>query len=69
MVTRILEWMACSYGVLKYYELLDGISLHDPNAIPGTGTRNGRDVLDLCQPLIEDSPSNMVKFVHFLARE
>lgn len=69
MVTRILERMACSYRVLKYYELLDGISLDDSNTIPGTRTRNGRDVLDLCRPLIEDGPSNTVEFVRFSARE
>lgn len=69
MAIRILEWMACSYRVLKNYEILDGVALDRLNRTLTSRTRIGTRALDLCRPLIEDGPANTVEFVHFSARE
>ncbi|KAF7952570.1 uncharacterized protein EAE97_002067 [Botrytis byssoidea] len=69
MAIRILEWMACSYRVLKNYEILDGVALDRSNRTLTSRTRIGKRALDLCRPLIEDGPANTVEFVHFSARE
>ncbi|KAF7954690.1 hypothetical protein EAE96_005809 [Botrytis aclada] len=69
MAIRILEWMACSYRVLKNYEILDGVALDRSNWTLTSKTRTGKRALDLCRPLIEDGPANTVEFVHFSARE
>ncbi|CAG8975822.1 hypothetical protein HYALB_00009402 [Hymenoscyphus albidus] len=69
MAIRILGWMACSYRALKSYELLDGIAFDATNTILNSKTRIRRDILDLCRPLIEDSPTGTIDFVHFSAKE
>lgn len=69
MAIRILEWLACSYRVLKVYEVIDGIVLQPGSTTLDNRTQLRRDVLDLCKPLIEDGPSNTVDFVHFSAKE
>jgi hypothetical protein len=77
---RILEWMCCSYRLLKNYEILDGILFRAGEHSNSTTNRPGctildnstklqKDVLDLCKPLIEDGPANTVDFVHFSAKE
>ena len=79
LAIRILEWMACSFRVLKTHEVLDGITFRSASQI-GTNFRPAclvldsrtqvhADVLDLCRPLIEEGPSNTVEFVHFSAKE
>jgi hypothetical protein len=79
IAVRILEWMSCSYRLLRRYEILDGISFRaaEQNSTtyrPGcsvldTMTKTKEEVLDLCKPLIEDGPGNTVDFVHFSAKE
>ncbi|KAI9640653.1 hypothetical protein NHQ30_010957 [Ciborinia camelliae] len=69
MAMRILEWMACSYRVLKSYEIIDGIAFDGSNTTLTARTKNRREVLDRCRPLIEDGPSNTVEFVHLSAKE
>lgn len=65
---RILEWMACSCRLLKVYEILDGIVFIPNCTTLNEGTKYRRQVLNLCQPLIEDGPSDTVDFVHFSAK-
>jgi hypothetical protein len=69
MSIRILRWMACSYRILKSYELLDGIAFDALNTTLTPKTKVRREILDLCRPLIEDGPANTVDFVHFSAKE
>ncbi|KAF7855285.1 uncharacterized protein EAF02_011544 [Botrytis sinoallii] len=69
MAIRILEWMACSYRVLKNYEILDGVALDRSNWTLTSKTKIGKRALDLCRPLIEEGPANTVEFVHFSAKE
>jgi len=71
--------MSCSYRLLKSYEILDGISFRaaEQNGITyrsgctilNSMTKTQREVLDLCNPLIEDGPGNTINFVHFSAKE
>jgi len=65
---RILEWMACSFTPLKFYEILDGIALSPSCTLLSDKTRVHRDALNLCQPLVEDCISGTVEFVHFSAK-
>ena len=69
MAIRILGWMACSYRILKSYELLDGITFDASNTTLTPKTKVRKDILDLCRPLIEDGPTGTVDFVHFSAKE
>ncbi|KAH6703303.1 hypothetical protein BKA61DRAFT_636254 [Leptodontidium sp. MPI-SDFR-AT-0119] len=66
---KILEWIACSYRPLKTYELLDGIAFKVGCTELNSRTKMRKSVLDSCRPLIEESPSNTVDFVHFSAKE
>lgn len=69
MAIRILGWMACSYRILKSYELLAGISFDASNTTLTPKTKVRKEILDLCRPLIEEGPANTVDFVHFSAKE
>jgi hypothetical protein len=69
MAIRILEWMACSYRILKRYELLDGITIDASNKTLTPKTKIQKEILDLCRPLIEESSAGIVDFVHFSAKE
>ncbi|PVH71621.1 hypothetical protein DL98DRAFT_363413, partial [Cadophora sp. DSE1049] len=66
---NILEWMACSHRPLRIHELLDGISFRPDNSTFHSRPKMDIDVLDLCRPLIENGPSNILDFVHFSAKE
>lgn len=66
---RILGWMACSFRVLKCYELLDGIVLDARNDTLNTRTKVGKRIIDICRPLIEETPDGSIDFVHFSAKE
>jgi len=69
MAIRILGWMACSYRILKSYEILDGIAFDASTTTLTPKTKVRKDILDLCRPLIEDGPAGTVDFVHFSAKE
>ncbi|KAL3427321.1 NACHT domain-containing protein [Phlyctema vagabunda] len=77
---RILEWMACSFRLLKSYEILDGIVFKLPTTLDDSithpactvldhKTKFQKEVLDLCRPLIEDGTANTIDFVHFSAKQ
>jgi hypothetical protein len=66
---RILGWMACSYRILKTYELLDSITFDALNTTLTPKTKIRKEILDLCRPLIKDSPASTIDFVHFSAKE
>jgi hypothetical protein len=61
--------MACSYRILKSYEILDGIAFDASTTTLTPKTKVRKDILDLCRPLIEDGPAGTVDFVHFSAKE
>ena len=65
---QILRWVACSFRVLKIYEVLDGV-VFERNASLSERTKLNRNILDLCKPLIEIGPGETVEFVHFSAKE
>jgi hypothetical protein len=69
MAIRILGWMACSYRILKSYEILNGIAFDASNTTLTPKTKVRKEILDLCRPLIEDGPAGTVDFVHFSAKE
>ena len=69
MAIRILGWMACSYRILKSYEILDGIAFDASTTTLTPKTKVRKDILDLCRPLIKDGPVGTVDFVHFSAKE
>lgn len=62
MAIRILGWMACSYRLLKKYEILDGIAFNFANTVLSPKTKIRAEALDLCRPLIEDGPDNTIDF-------
>ncbi|KAH7409681.1 hypothetical protein BKA64DRAFT_404683 [Cadophora sp. MPI-SDFR-AT-0126] len=66
---RTLEWIACSYRPLKAFEILDGIVFKNGCTELNSRTKMRKSVLDFCRPLIEESPSNTIDFVHFSAKE
>lgn len=61
--------MACSYRLLKNYELLDGIAIDPSNTTLEPKTKVRKEILDLCRPLIEEGSAGTVDFVHFSAKE
>jgi hypothetical protein len=68
---RILEWIACSFRLMKAHEIQDGIVLHmrDTELNELSKLRDGT-FLALCKPLIElNAKNNTVDFVHFSAKE
>ncbi|KAH9216233.1 hypothetical protein DL95DRAFT_522785 [Leptodontidium sp. 2 PMI_412] len=67
---RILEWLACSFRIMKTHEIRDGIQFH----VMGMELNNRAKVklidgfFDLCKPLVEEGPKNTVDFVHYFAK-
>ena len=68
-VMRILQWVAFSKRRLRVQELLDGISLHEDCSFLSEGNRLKRHVLEVCKPILEETPSGLVDLVHFSAKE
>jgi hypothetical protein len=66
---RILEWLACSFRPLKIYEIQDGITFNLHNTILSDKTKLKSGFVDLCKPLTEEGPGNIVDFVHYSAKE
>jgi hypothetical protein len=66
---RILEWVACSFRVLKSHEVQDGILFHTRDIELNEQTKLKGSVLKLCKPLIELGPKNTIDFVHYSAKE
>ena len=54
---------------MRQHELVDAISLADPNAISNKEYRLWDNVVEVCKPLIEITLSGVVKFVHFTVKE
>ena len=68
-IVRILQWTAFSKRRLRVQELLDGISLHEDCSFLSEENRLKRHVLDDCKPILEETSSGVVDFVHFSAKE
>ena len=66
---RILEWIACSFRVLKLYEVQDGIVFENLDAVLDDDSKANRKILQQCKPLVQEGPNNTVEFVHYSAKE
>jgi hypothetical protein len=66
---RILEWIACSFRILKEHEIRDGILFHSSDMVLTEQTKLADGFLDMCKPLIEEGPKNTIDFVHYSAKE
>jgi hypothetical protein len=68
---RILEWLACSFRIMKAHEIRDGIQFHTKGMELNDRTKvkliDG--FFDLCKPLIEEGPKSTVDFVHYSAKQ
>jgi hypothetical protein len=67
--TRILKWIALAKRPLKKFELLDGVTLHRGNSHLNEKTRLWEQVIDLCKPLVEETSSRTIVFIHFTVQE
>ncbi len=67
--TRILRWLACSFRLLKIYEVQDGITLHPKNTLLDNETKPESSIVDICKPFIEEGPGGTIDFVHYSAKE
>ena len=66
---RILEWIACSFRMMKIHEVQDGIVLHSVDSVLDENTKLNVNFLDICRPLIEEGPKKTIDFVHYSAKE
>jgi hypothetical protein len=66
---RILQWIACSFRLLKIHEIQDGIVLQQSGVQLNAQTKLVPGFLEQCKPLIEEGPKNTVDFVHYSAKE
>ncbi|KAH8587407.1 hypothetical protein B0O99DRAFT_733524 [Bisporella sp. PMI_857] len=66
---RILQWVACSFRVMKSYEIQDGIVLCVSGSVLDQNSKLLDGFWELCKPLIEDGPKNTLDFVHYSAKE
>ena len=66
---RILEWIACSFRIMKVYEIQDGIVLTSDNDELNEESKLTAGFLEICKPLIEEGQKNTVDFVHYSAKE
>lgn len=66
---RILEWIACSFRMMKIHEVQDGIVLHSVDSVLDETTKLNANFLNICKPLIEEGPRKTIDFVHYSAKE
>lgn len=66
---RIFQWLACSQRPLKKFEIQDAVSLHPACAWINDETRLFDSVVELCKPLVENGPNDVVRFVHASVKE
>jgi hypothetical protein len=66
---RILQWIACSFRILKTHEIQDGIVFQESGVTLNEQTKLREGFLEQCKPLIEEGPKNTIDFVHYSAKE
>lgn len=66
---RILQWLACSFRLLKSHEVQDGTVFNTRGLLLDEQTKLVDGFLDLCKPLIEEGHKNTIDFVHYSAKE
>ncbi|TVY46999.1 Vegetative incompatibility protein [Lachnellula occidentalis] len=66
---RILQWIACSFRIMKVHEIKDGVVLQMSGAILNEQTKLVDSFWEHCKPLIEKGPKNTIDFVHYSAKE
>lgn len=66
---RIFQWLICSQRPLKKFELRDAVTLHSENTINDDDTRVSERVFELCKPLVESGPNDIIRFVHVSVKE
>ncbi|TVY84848.1 Vegetative incompatibility protein HET-E-1 [Lachnellula suecica] len=66
---RILQWIACSFRILKVHEIKDGIVFQTPGIALSEQTKLVDSFWEHCKPLIEKGPKNTLDFVHYSAKE
>ena len=66
---RILNLLCVCKRPMRQHELVDAISLANPNAIPNKEYRLWDSVVEVCKPLIEVTLSGTIRFVHFTVKE
>jgi len=66
---HILEWIACSFRILKAHEIQDGIVLCTDGIVLDEHSKLVPGFLDVCKPLIEEGPKGTMDFVHYSAKE
>jgi hypothetical protein len=66
---RILQWIACSFRILKAHEIQDGIVLQKPGSVLNEDSKLVDGFWEQCKPLIEKGPKNTIDFVHYSAKE
>jgi hypothetical protein len=68
---KILEWLACSFRIMKAHEIRDGIQFHTKGLELNDRTKvkliDG--FFNMCKPLIEEGPKNTIDFVHYSAKQ
>ena len=66
---RILNLLCVCKRPMRQHELVDAVSLANPNAISNKEYRLWDNVVEVCKPLIEVTLSGVIKFVHFTVKE
>src|SRR5438045_595386 len=66
---RMLKWLACSFRLLKIYEVQDGIVFHTDNDTLDDSSKLPADIINHCKPIIEEGAGRTVDFVHYSAKE
>ena len=68
-VRSIFNWLSFSRRPLKVWELCDTLVFDEPGQHLDQNTVLGKDVINICKPLIEEHADGAVAFVHFSAKE
>jgi hypothetical protein len=67
--SRIFQWLACSQRPLKKFEVQYAVTVHPDNTRIDENTRVSEHVFELCKPLVEDGPNDVIRFVHVSVKQ
>ncbi len=66
---KLLYWITCAFRPMRIHELRDGIAFRKEQVTPDQRNRLQRNIVELCGPIIEELPGDIVDTVHFSAKE
>ena len=69
IVRRVLYWVTTSCRPLKEHEIEAGVALQPGTTVLNDRSKVQKSIVDLCYPILERRPGEVIELMHFSAKE